>query len=180
MRKQRDGAWVHIVAILGSVMLFGGIDAHAQSDAESAKVMRAQLDRILARQDALEQENSRLKEQVGTLETRRTASPPPAVEASEKPTGFNKGGGGFFSKGDDFNFRLLGYVQAVGSVFDSRFERADDNGDFSIRRARVDFLADYYDDYQILIEFDGGPANAQAGQSDFGLVEARSEERRVG
>ena len=94
---------------------------------------------------------------------------PPAWEV-----GYRKGGGGFYlrSPDGDFQFRQLGYVQFVGSLFHDDFERADSPGDFSIRRARVDWLADFYDRYQIFVEFDGGPGSVP-GTSDFALVEAK-------
>ncbi len=105
--------------------------------------------------------------------------PEPEVAVAEAaPTawevGYHKGGGGFFvrSPDGDFQFRQLGYVQFVGSLFNDDFERPDSPGDFSIRRARVDWLADFYDRYQIFVEFDGGPGSVP-GTSDFALVEAK-------
>ena len=108
-----------------------------------------------------------------------TPVPEPEVavaEAGAAPweVGYREGGGGFYvrSPDGDFQFRQLGYVQFVGSLFNDDFERPDSPGDFSIRRARVDWLADFYDRYQIFVEFDGGPGSVP-GSSDFALVEAK-------
>src|SRR5262245_43074342 len=163
-----------------SLLFFcAGLAGAARAAEPDLAAIQKQMDAMRARQDVLEEENAKLREQVGGLQGRLTPGAPgaqlPPVSANSPVglAGFNKGGGGVFLKGEEYNFRLLGYAQAVGSVFDSRFDRADENGDFSIRRARIDFAADFYDDYSIFVEFDGGPTNAQTGQSDFGLVEAR-------
>lgn len=103
----------------------------------------------------------------------RAAAPaPPPGDAWE--VGYREGGGGFFmrSADGDLSFRQLGYVQFVGALFHDDFERGDAPGDFSIRRARVDWLADFYDRYQVFVEFDGGPGSVP-GSSDFALVEAK-------
>jgi hypothetical protein len=99
---------------------------------------------------------------------------PPEAAAGAWEAGYHDGGGGFFLRSPDgaIQFRQLGYVQFVGSVFHDDFERADAPGDFSIRRARVDWLADFHDRYQIFVELDGGPGSVP-GSSDFALVEAK-------
>lgn len=108
-----------------------------------------------------------------------TPVPEPQMAAATAPdadweVSYREGGGGFVlrSPDGDFQFRQLGYVQFVASLFNDDFERADSPGDFSIRRARVDWLADFYDRYQIFVELDGGPGSTP-GTSDFALVEAK-------
>lgn len=104
------------------------------------------------------------------------AAPPVSAPATVDgwEVGYRANGGGFFLRSPDgaFQFRQLGYVQFVGSVFHDDFERADAPGDFSVRRARVDWIADFHDRYQLLLEIDGGPGSIPGG-SDFGLVVAQ-------
>ena len=85
----------------------------------------------------------------------------------------NPNGGGlqFASPDEYFKFRLLGYVQAQATLTDGANDNSFENGDFRIRRARIDFLADIADDYQFLVELDG------AGASGAALVEARLNAR---
>ncbi|MEE9252056.1 MAG: porin [Thermodesulfobacteriota bacterium] len=113
----------------------------------------------------------------------REATSDSEPEGDKKPGpefGLHPGGGGFFLRGEDYHFRLLGYVQVVGSVFDDSLDRGDGMGDFSIRRARLDFLATLFEKWEIFIEIDGGPGTANAGDSDFALVEARLNWQIVG
>ena len=111
----------------------------------------------------------------GMAAAAEAAAEPVAAEpaAGDWEMGYREGGGGFFLRSPDrrLEFRQLGYVQFVGSVFHDDFERADSPGDFSIRRARVDWLADF-DRYQLFVEFDGGPGSTP-GSSDFALVEGK-------
>lgn len=101
-----------------------------------------------------------------------------AVAAAEPvaawEAGYVDGGGGFYlrSPEGDLQLRQLGYVQFVGSVFHHDFVRDDAPGDFSIRRARLDWLVDLHDRYQLFVELDGGPGSTP-GSSDFALVEAK-------
>jgi phosphate-selective porin len=177
-RPRRLVAGFRAAALCTAVALLPGGTLAADSELVE---MRQALDALLARQDTLESENTALRQKVATLETRSGGTLPAAGSsasvgsAASAPTsvGLNKGGGGYFIRGEDYSLRLRGYSQVVGSVFDSRIDRADGNGDFSIRRARIDFLADLFDDYQIFIEFDGGVGNGATGVSDFALVEAR-------
>jgi len=90
-----------------------------------------------------------------------------------KDFGLHPGGGGFFLKDGDHEFRILGYVQFLASIFDDSLDRDDEPGDFSIRRARIDFIATLFTDWELLVEFDGGPGTTNTGSSDFALVEAR-------
>jgi len=94
--------------------------------------------------------------------------PPPTVldAFSGVDFGIVPGGGGAFIQSEHLRLRLLGYAQFVASAFDGSLDRADEHGDFSMRRARVDFLLDAYEDYQLLIELDG----ASDGTA---LIEAR-------
>jgi len=147
--------------------------------------------RMQERQDRLEQENTALRSRLesmtdshdnGLTEARaremRAVAENVLAEAEKARAditpsfGVNPGGAGAFIKTDDFYFRVLGYVQAQATISDSSLDRTDGNGDFSIRRARIDFLLDFYEDFQLLVEFDGGPGNVP-GASDFALVEAR-------
>lgn len=147
----------------------------AAGDAEAVQ----RLEELERQMEVLQREMRELRRQI----TGETAAADPArtegeLAAEAAPpaweVGYHKGGGGFFlrSPDGDFQFRQLGYVQFVGSLFNDDFERPDSPGDFSIRRARVDWLADFYDRYQIFVEFDGGPGSVP-GTSDFALVEAK-------
>ncbi|MEQ8969725.1 MAG: porin [Coleofasciculus sp. C1-SOL-03] len=155
--------------------------------------IRQQLQQLLERQEQLEAENARLREEIQRLNQRLNELAPSddiadtteeqiqqtvedvitEREQKQPQVGLRPGGGGFFIAGENYELRILGYVQALGSLFDSDLEREDGNGDFSVRRARIDFLATLFDDYQIFIEFDGAPGTAQSTDSDFALVEAR-------
>lgn len=83
--------------------------------------------------------------------------------------GINPNGGGFFLKSPDENFRLrlLGYAQTQFTLTDGANGFAFDNFDTRIRRARVNWLADFYKRYELFIEIDGAPLGGTS------LVEAR-------
>ncbi|MGH7884909.1 MAG: porin [Thermodesulfobacteriota bacterium] len=168
---------------------------------EKKSEIEEKITNVLDRLNRLEKENEALKNEVKLLndqlekrkdeeiltEKESIKKIPKTVVGSnsdKKETfaefGFNPGGGGFFLKGDNYNFRVLGYVQALASVFENDLERTDGNGDFSIRRARIDFLADFYERFQILVEFDGGPGTTATSDSDFGLIEARLNTKILG
>ena len=137
-----------------------------------------QFEDLRRRQADLEAENARQRDRIEALEAAGSlpadpASAPVPPAGSATAWGLNPGGGGAYLKGDDYRFRVLGYVQAVGTLNDGSIDRADAPGDFSIRRARVDFLVDFFDDYEVLIELDGGPGTTPTSPSDFALVEAR-------
>lgn len=93
-------------------------------------------------------------------------------------TGYQEGGGGFFMEdpAGDFKLRVLGYVQFLFNYFDdqeqeARFPSGEPvSNDFSIRRARMDFLATLYGNTEFFIEYDG-----QGGS--FSLIEARMTQR---
>lgn len=78
------------------------------------------------------------------------------LERLENRVGITPGGGGAYLRDDDIELRMLGYVQGQANVFDGALDR-DSAQDFSVRRARLDFLVDLYDDYQLLVELDGAP-----------------------
>ena len=144
-------------------------------DPAAAAPLDQQLNDLRRRQAELEAENARQRERIDALEAGRPFGVNDASAATGAATavGLNPGGGGFYVEGDDYRFRLLGYVQAVGTLIDGAIDRPDEPGDFSVRRARIDFLADFYDDYEVLVELDGGPGTTPTAQSDFALVEAR-------
>lgn len=162
--------------------------AGAASDRDLEEI-RAQQQRLDERMRELRQQNRRLRNRIRGLETERTRrlevhelrrqpEQPSAIsetsaEGSPVDVGYNEGGGGFYIETEDAQFRLLGYAQALASVYDGRLDRDDGHGDFSIRRARIDFLANFYEDFELLVEFDGGPGTTPTAPSDFALVEAR-------
>ena len=78
------------------------------------------------------------------------------LERLESRMGITPGGGGAYLRDNNIELRMLGYVQGQANVFDGALER-DSAHDFSLRRARLDFLVDLYDDYQLLVELDGAP-----------------------
>ena len=82
------------------------------------------------------------------------------------PAEFHPGGGGFEIGESPFRLRLLAYIQAQANVHDNALER-DASRDFSVRRARVNFLADFYEDFEFFLELDGAPEQRTA------MVEAR-------
>ncbi len=154
--------------------------------------INTQIREMIDRQKRLEQENAALRARLDAMVDSAGATATAEQQAARQQmidaaiadalsrqttfvdsVGFNPGGGGFYIKGEDYHFRLLGYVQAVGTVTDGSIDRGDSPGDFSVRRARIDFLADFYDGFQILVEFDGGPGTTPTAASDFALVEAR-------
>src|ERR1700709_2284858 len=89
-------------------------------------------------------------------------------EAQHWTAGINPQGGGVFVKSPDGQalFRLYGYAQPTFTY------TARDNGlafgetDFRVRRARLDFAADYEERYKLFVEVDAAPADGTA------LVEA--------
>ena len=83
--------------------------------------------------------------------------------------GMNPNGGGFFLKSPDDNFRLrlFGYAQAQVTLTDGANGFAFDNFDTRIRRARLDWIADFYKRYELFIEIDAAPLGGTT------LVEAR-------
>jgi len=133
--------------------------------------LRAELERGQERLDALE---ARARELAAPETPEEVAKTPPSAPQPTWEVGYREGGGGFFlrSPEGDLQMRMLGYAQVTAAAFHGDFERADEPGDFGIRRARLDWLIDFYDRYQFFVEIDGGPGSTP-GSSDFALVEAK-------
>ena len=110
-------------------------------------------------------------------------APAPATPASSTPAaataawtfGVRPNGGGFFLTSPDgkYDFRLLGYAQAVGTVANGDFLNSFGSGDVRVRRARVGWAMTFDRKYELFIEYDGVP---QTGN----LVEARLNARLLG
>ena len=98
------------------------------------------------------------------------------IEETSGNIGLNPNGGGFqFTSPDEyFRLRILAYIQAQATFTDGANDNTFEDGDFRVRRARVDFLADIGENYQFLLELDG------AGASGTSLVEARLNARLLG
>jgi hypothetical protein len=171
---------VALVALLVAGACVGAQRARAAEPEASAELqeLRLQLDRMRARQDAIESENASLREEIaelrdGTaLRTDRAAAVAPQ-ELAGRARAPQATSSGFEIASRDATLSLRGYAQVLGGVFDSRLERPDHNGDFAIRRSRLDFIAELEDTYQLFIEFEGGISTSPASPSDFGLIEAR-------
>lgn len=90
-------------------------------------------------------------------------------EAKDWRIGLNPNGGGLFFQSPDENFRLriFGYAQAQFTLTDGANGFAFDNFDTRIRRARLDWIADFYKRYELFIEIDAAPLGGTS------LVEAR-------
>jgi hypothetical protein len=89
-------------------------------------------------------------------------------EAARWTAGINPQGGGAFIKSPDGKalFRLYGYAQPTFTYTDEDNGAPFEETDFRVRRARVDFSADYDERYRLFVEFDGAPSDGTA------LVEA--------
>ena len=87
------------------------------------------------------------------------------LERLENRVGITPGGGGAYLRDNGIELRMLGYVQGQANVFDGALDRSSSH-DFSLRRARLDFLVALHDDYQLFVELDGAPDRTA-------LVEAR-------
>lgn len=113
------------------------------------------------------------------------AAPQPAAPseaaASRAPSaaswtfGVRPNGGGFFATSPDgkYDFRLLGYAQAVGTLVNADFSNTFGSSDFRVRRARVGWAMTFDKKYEVFIEYDGVP---QTGN----LVEARLNAKLIG
>ncbi|HSS52212.1 MAG TPA: porin, partial [Thermoanaerobaculia bacterium] len=89
-------------------------------------------------------------------------------EAKTWTAGVNPQGGGVFVKSPDGKtlFRLYGYAQPTFTYTDRDNGATFEETDFRVRRARLDFAADYDDRYKLFVEVDGAPSDGTA------LVEA--------
>ncbi len=90
---------------------------------------------------------------------RNETTAPSRADGRASSVGFTPGGGGFYLQQDDFELRLLGYIQAMGSLFDAPLGAPND---FSLRRARLDVIVQFYEDFQFLLEVDGAPDDRSA------------------
>ena len=101
--------------------------------------------------------------------------PPPAASAASWTFGVRPNGGGFFATSADgkYDFRLLGYAQAVGTLVNGDFANTFGSSDFRVRRARVGWAMTFDNKYEVFIEYDGVP---QTGN----LVEARLNAKLIG
>jgi phosphate-selective porin len=92
-------------------------------------------------------------------------------EAKTWTTGLNPQGGGLFVKSPDGKtlFRLYGYAQPTFTYSDRDNGATFEETDFRVRRARIDFSADYDDRYKLFVEVDGAPADGTS------LVEAYAQ-----
>jgi hypothetical protein len=90
--------------------------------------------------------------------------------APDKPwtVGINPQGGGVFVKSPDGKslFRLYGYAQPTLTLTDRDNGASFEQSDFRVRRARLDFAADFEERYKLFVEIDGAPSDGTA------LVEA--------
>lgn len=80
--------------------------------------------------------------------------------------GILPGGSGAFIRDGDLELRLLGYAQPLLRAFPHERRRPGAPASFSVRRARLDFMALLGEDHTLFIELDGAPAARTA------LVEA--------
>jgi hypothetical protein len=89
-------------------------------------------------------------------------------EAQRWTAGINPRGGGVFVKSPDGKalFRLYGYAQPTFTYTDEDNGTSFEETDFRVRRARIDFSADYDDRYKLFLEYDGAASDGTA------LVEA--------
>ena len=175
-----------------------GGDENAETPPMTREQWEAQRREDLERIEALERELQEIKQRLSreapppktvqdedaTADAADGAGARPAedregrAEDATEPTdawtvGYHEGGGGFFAESPDgdLSVRNLGYVQATAGLFHDDFERTDSPGDFSVRRARLDWIVDYQKKHRLFVEIDGGPGSTP-GTSDFALVVA--------
>ena len=92
-------------------------------------------------------------------------------EKHQWTAGINPQGGGVFVKSPDGQalFRLYGYAQPTFTYTDEDNGLAFEQTDFRVRRARLDFAADYQERYKLFVEIDAAPTDGTA------LVEAYAQ-----
>ena len=85
-------------------------------------------------------------------------------EAKTWTAGLNPQGGGLFVKSPDGKalFRLYGYAQPTFTYTDRDNGATFEETDFRVRRARIDFSADYDDRYKLFVEIDAAPSDGTA------------------
>ena len=161
-------------------------EAQRREDLERIEALERELQAIKERLGQPPPAPDRASDEVPDQAPAEETAPDEAAEAAEPAmaepaeqaagawtVGYHEGGGGFFaeSPGGDVAIRNLGYVQATAGVFHDDFERTDSPGDFSVRRARLDWIVDYQQKHRLFVEIDGGPGSTP-GTSDFALVVA--------
>lgn len=78
-----------------------------------------------------------------------------AISLLSQSLSYKPGGGIKLSnEAEQWSFRTLGYVQSTFTYHNQKENGAVDNS-FFVRRARLDFIFDYLDKYQLFIELDG-------------------------
>ena len=166
-----------------AVIALTAMPAHAQN---SGATIEQRLEALERRNAELEQEVRELKSRIDAQpsETGELASsdrPTPAVtdvsdasltfvppveeaRAEQWRVGLNPNGGGFFARSpkNDVELRLLGYVQAQGTLTDEANDLSFEHGDFRVRRARVDLIVDLFDSYELFLEFEGAATGGTA------------------
>lgn len=86
---------------------------------------------------------------------------------------YKPGGGIKLSNAEEeWSFRTLGYVQSTFTYHNQK-ENGAINNSFFVRRARLDFIFDYLDKYQLFIELDGrgGRTELVLAQVDIEYIE---------
>jgi hypothetical protein len=100
------------------------------------------------------------------------SQPIQAAKLADWKAEYNPGAGLSLASPDgDFRFRQLGYLQVRGDLRHPDFQRSS-QGEFSVRRARLDWIIDINEKYQLLLETDGADFNGP-NKSDFDLVVAK-------
>jgi hypothetical protein len=94
--------------------------------------------------------------------------------------GLHPHGNGLFARGEGYHIRLLGYLQPTHMVRDPREGEAEVSNAFSLRRARLDLLAELGERHTIFLEFDGAPGVRTAlveAWIDWEVIESRMSVR---
>jgi phosphate-selective porin len=80
---------------------------------------------------------------------------------------------------EEWSFRLLGYVQSTFSYHNENQNNAVQNS-FFVRRARLDFIFDYLDKYQIFFEIDGRGSRTELVLAQFDIEYFDNHKIQVG
>lgn len=143
--------------------------ARAEDEAADLQEIIERLDRLERENDQLRREIRGLKRAKPTTPRREVVTPPPALtkppsevtgappQATEAQAGIDPEGGGFFIEQEPYAVRVFGYAQALARLYDDSVDAPAGNSEFLVRRARIDFLAELFDDYELFLEFDGAP-----------------------
>lgn len=184
----------HALFLLGLALTFGSAaELSAQAvPAAAASSIEARLDKLERENAELRQQVTQMQSSLDRARkpeagasTARVLAPPASPAATSRATslstvakeepvkdwkvGINPNGGGFFLKSPDDNFRLrlFGYAQTQFTLTDGANGFSFQNFDSRIRRARLDWIADFYKRYELFIEIDAAPSGGTS------LVEAR-------